>query len=252
MTTSNKPPRDFDLPKVHLPPGHEHVLPKSDDPEVIAFRSAHAGLDRLRYQDVGLHIVRQLVFWPYEQQESRRYVASRAALPLFNTAAFAFREEKETVMRNRLKLPVLAEEAPEENWYETQEGLLAKVRDDFSIAEKTSKNWQHALVQGVERKQILSARAFGRAVGESALKLVALGLTDDTTSTVYMMQRNARDLSQQLLDQSREAHRDLGVDPSLKQLAAYPIADSFPHPPTQEVTDAIAQLQEERDALPLE
>lgn len=247
MTRRNNPPRDFDVPKVHLPNPSElnHVLEKSSDPEEIAFRQQNPGLDRLRKQHIGLHMSRRLVFWPFKEKESQAYVNNTVAINLFNTSAFAFEEEQRAGMRNRLKLPILADYADDETWYQTYAGIYRKISEDFNLAEASSINWMNAHSSGYNKRIETSAVTFARSTGQAALKLVSLGLTHDTQSTPSEMGKNVQTLSLQLLDQSREAYAMSGVHPSLKHMATDPVEKVFPAAPTAEAIDALIQLREE-------
>ena len=248
MTRNSRPPKHFDMPKVHLSGDEVHVLPKSTDPEEIAWRTKNPGLDRLRYQHFGLHIATELTrpSQVYEDKNIRTYVNGRVALALFNTSWFAFQEEPEDVMRNRLLLPLLAEEDPSETYYQTEHRLHLKAYEDLSLARVASVAWMNRHTQG--KNIVKSAKTFAQSVGNSALKLASLGLTHDNESTIYDMQVNARLISQQLLDQSREAHRATGVDPSLKQMATDPIERIFPIVPGAD-EETIHTIHAARQAL---
>lgn len=245
MTRRNRPPKNFDVPKLHFvdPAKHNHVLPKSTDPVEIAFRQKHPGLDRLRKQDIGLYMARRLVSLPTFNSKERTYVNNIIAMNLFNTSVFAFQEEQEAGMRNELKLPELADEVENDFWYESEEGMYHRISAQFDVAEKASINWMNAYILGKERQRITSAISFARSVGNTALRLATVGLTRDTKSTPYEMQKNAQSLSTQLLDQSREAYLLTGVDPSLKHMAVAPVEEVFPRAPSEKVTDALIQIR---------
>ena len=249
MTRKNQPPRNFDIPKLHFvePAKYNHVLPKSSDPEEIAFRQKHPGLDKLHKQHIGLSMARRLVNWPFKENESRMYVNNIVAINLLNTSAHAFEEEQEAGMRNELKLPELAAKIDDGVWYETRAGLLHRANDHLTVAENASTNWIRAHQNGKEHLRIKSAITFARSTGSTALKLVSLGLTADTESSAYDMQKNAQTIATQLLDQAREAYQIHGVSPSLKHMATDPIDTIFVEPKTDEAMDALVQLREEYD-----
>ncbi|MBI3889410.1 hypothetical protein HY312_02450, partial [Candidatus Saccharibacteria bacterium] len=235
-----------------------HVLPKSSDPDEIAFRQKSPGLDKLRKQHIGLSMAKQLIFWPSfqeeepeDEQKSRTYVNNMVAISLFNTAAHAFEEEQEAGMRNVLRLPELAAEMDEDTWYESTEGLYAKMRGSLLGAEKASTNWMNFHRLGNEKRSTENATLFARRTGETALMLTSLGLTYDTQSSPYDMQKNAQVVSQQLLDQARTIHLITGVDSSLKHMAVDPVEKIFPktnpkNSPSENVLEVLRQLQ--RDA----
>jgi hypothetical protein len=247
MTRHNRPPKDFDIPKLHFvePDKYSHVLPKSTDPEEIAFRQKNPGLDRLRKQHIGLYIAGKLVNWPFQQEESRTYVNNIVAINLLNTSAYAFEEEQRAGMRNKLKLPELAAAIDDGVWYESKAGLYSLINDHLSIADVASNNWMLAHQSDAESRRLQSAVTFARSAGNAALKLISLGLTDDTESPAYTMQKNAQTLATQLLDQAREAYLINGVSPSLKHMAVDPLDKIFPRPKTDEAMDALVQLRSE-------
>ena len=252
MTRKNRPPRHLDVPKIHFvdPAKYNHVLPKSSDPEEIAFRQKYPGLDKLRKQHIGLSMAKRLIFWPsfqeetpQQEQKSRTYVNNMVAISLFNTAAHAFEEEQEAGMRNVLRLPELAAEMDEGTWYESQEGLYAKISTSLLGAEKASNNWMNFHRLGNDTRRVSNATLFARRTGEAALMLTSLGLTSDTESSPYDMQKNAQVVSQQLLDQARVAYLLTGVDSSLKHMAVDTAEHVFPNAPTENVVHALRQLQ---------
>ncbi len=247
MTRNNRPPRNFDIPKLHFvePTKYNHKLPKSTDPEEIAFRQKYPGLDKLRKQHIGLYMARKLVNWPFKSYESNTYVNNIVAINLLNTSAYAFEEEQEAGMRNELKLPELAARIDEGVWYESEDGLHRRINDHLTIADSASVNWMNAHELGKEKLKTKSAVTFARSTGNAALKLISLGLTNDTESSAYEMQKNAQTMAMQLLDQAREAYLINGVSPSLKHMAVDPVEKIFPHPKTDEAMDALVQLREE-------
>ena len=249
MKRRNTPPKDFDMPKVHLdsPGTSDHITPKSDDPDVIEWRRANRGLTLLQHQHIGLNIVRQLVNRPYQTRENLTYVQNKLAVALFNTSWYAF-DQNDEIMRNRLKLPVLADDTDRENpWRQDRVGLHSQLNDDLITAEKWSIHWQLAHNQGDLQKVERVSKSFAQSIGNSALKLASFNLVDDTTSSAYEVQENARQISKQLLDQSRLSNQETGTYPTLAYIATRPVDEIFANPPSPEVTEALIQSREELD-----
>lgn len=203
------------MPVEHLDAMLDDILPKSQDPERIAYlQTMPAGTANAEAQFFG-HGVASGVLNTLSDPEAIAYSVGILAPAGFNTAWYTGAQNVVAVQRRRLKLPRFDMPEgivePRAFWQDGREQFAASLKLADTIARETRSS--------SERIHI-TKRLYMRQLGNAALALASSQLSPDIVlATAYDAQLSARLQSQRLLKASRELGKVVGRHPSLKQLA---------------------------------
>lgn len=209
-----KPYKHFDLPTYHL--SGEHYVPA---------RARHSGeIERRRMQPTGTVLLEQQrgglaiasdVVNQLEEDEDLRFAGDMLAAGGLNASWYSFAQGAE-VMRRRLYLPELADDETE--WRETREGLLEKVRTNLAQAADLAWVLADAGREGLRTER--TKTSLGRTMGSVSLGLASVRLGDaPETVSAFQIQAGVRRVSLDALDRSRTISSEVGMNPSIAQLA---------------------------------
>jgi hypothetical protein len=211
-----RPFRDFDMPVEHLNALLHDVLPKSQDPERIAYlKTMPRGTANAEAQFFG-HGVAYGVLNTVTEPTDIGYAVDILAPAAFNTAWYSGAQATTDVQRRRLKLPRF--DMPE--GIATPQTFWDSGRQNFGGALKLA----NTLVREThERNPQINKRRqmYMRQLGNAALELTGSQLSSGilAEATAYDAQLWARMQSLRLLDTARNLGEIIGRHPSLKQLA---------------------------------
>ncbi len=217
---NNAPFKDFDLPTKHLEPGNHFVPPKARDEQEIARRhSLPHGTILAEHQAQGLGMastILKLIERPEDIAFSSRVLAASG----LNTAWYAFARGAEAeVMRRRLKLPYLAASTP--GLRKTSADLVYESAHMFGEAMVYAGTVVNAMQEHHPRLGEYK-RAVGRISGRAALTLACVELGDQLRVQDISgsdIQTLVRQRGLRALQDSRTLDEQIGVPPSLAQLA---------------------------------
>lgn len=216
--------RNFDLPTIHIneTDGSNYVPPRARDEEEIARRQALPPGSLIReFQASGANVARAIFDHPVSEPEDILYIRQRLAIPLFNSAWYAFADSDTTpeiFMRRVIKLPVLA--VDKDDWRASKEFLQARVRDGLgqTAALASQVSIQHQ--RGLETTRARTEKQLGRAAGGTALLLInlqnanaPLGMSEGEIQDAVML------YASDLLEAARTSHEPTGYHASIAQLA---------------------------------
>lgn len=211
--------KDFDLPTKHLDGRHFVPAKARDEEEIERRRKLVPGVLLAERQEHGLAIA-STVLKLVKDKESIDFSGRVLAASGLNTAWYGFARGAEyEVMRRRLKLPFLAVQKPE--YRETSSEILYNAAYEFSEARGAAEKVKTALeVQSPRVEQF--KKTLGRTIGKASLTLacVDLGnkLIEHPLSSIDT-QILVRERSLRALNDARTLGNDIGLSPSIAQLA---------------------------------
>lgn len=209
-----KPYSHFDLPTQHL--GMEHYIPPRtrDEDEAERRRYLPRGTVLAEQQRNGLYVAQAIM--NQELDEPDELFASRVlAASGLNSSWYSYARNAR-VMRRRLFLPKLIDE--EAAWRETHDGLRAKVRDGLAEAVKWGEVLAWATAESTVRTHLPVVA--GRAMGNASLQLSCMTIGDVPRGVgTFDVQAVAREQGLASLEFARRAEAEMGVAPSIAQLA---------------------------------
>lgn len=212
--------KDFDLPTKHLGADKHFVPAKARDEAEIARRAnRQPGVLLAEQQERGVAVASSIL----KHLTAPEGVAfSARVLPAagLNTAWYSFARGAEfEVMRRRLKLPFLV--ARTDEFRQSSDDLLTEAA--FRFDEARGKGVELiAAIEGELPKTERVKRSFGRMVGKASLTLACVELGDrlvehplgSVDTQILVRQR-----SLQALNDARTLQTEVGLPPSLAQLA---------------------------------
>lgn len=211
-----KPFSNFDLPRQHI--NSDHYIParaRASD-EIDRRRSLPAGTLLAEQQRDGLRIAANIIGY-LEEPEDVAFTTEVLAVSGLNAGWYSFAQHS-SVMRRRLLLPELANDEGEEDWRETRVGLLTKVQTGLVVATELAEGLALARANRHEtRRQTVE---LGRRLGNVSLELACIRLGNaPRLLSAFAVQSLAREEALITLEQSRVIADQVGVNPSIAQLA---------------------------------
>lgn len=209
--------RDFDLPKEHLLNDRHYIPPKTYD-EVEASRRRELGRGTLlaESQRSGLVVARRILE-NVTEQEGLMFATHMLAVAGLNTAWYSYAQNS-SVMRRRLKLPIMAHKRAHQ-----PEAVIDDAKDALSkqIARADM------LVTATDLRLHTESdhqRRLGVGVGNLSLRLamfepVLNGNFDFLDDNDERAQALVRSECLSVLEEARTAHRAVGSHPSIAQLS---------------------------------
>jgi len=212
--------KDFDLPTKHLDEADHYVPPKArDDSEIDRRRALRQGTLLAEHQQKGL-LVASTILNQIEEPEDIAFSSKILSATGLNTAWYSMARYA-PVMRRRLKLPMLAQE--NRLFTPTSAELLGDSALGFEAAAFIA---GRLVVSNEVNPKRVEARKIhlGRRVGNTSLRLACVGLGDQVVANIdeitdFDIQDIVRTRSLHALDTARTIGQDIGVPPSMAQLA---------------------------------
>lgn len=210
----NKLRTDFDLPTNHLKNAKYYVPPKArTSTEIDRRRELPGGSLILEQQQLGAKIG-QLLLSRVENHEDLKFVSTVLTAAGLNTAWYSF-GQTDSVMRRRLKLPILAVDY--DVYPNSQPDLLATGEQHLSKVSELANDLTNAYIASSPRRNKLKT-IFGRSVGDAALSVNCINMTDQIRgASSYMIQNMVRSSCLVALQRSKVLC-ELSYPPSLAQL----------------------------------
>ncbi|MDB5183796.1 MAG: hypothetical protein JWO07_477 [Candidatus Saccharibacteria bacterium] len=250
----NKARRNFDLPAIHITEtdGAGYRPPKAYDPEEIARRTGQRPGTLIReYQASGLVVASSLFEKPATEPEDINYIRRRLAVPLLNSAWYAFADSAkstETFMRRELKLPVIADDEAE--WRASKQFMLTRVREGLASSASLASRLVIQYRDEHEIARVRTEKKLGRTMGNTALWLInlqhanaPLGMSEQDIQDVVMLDALT------LLDDARTSYEPTGIHESVAQFAdpESPLARNWRDaaPRSREALHALVQSQDD-------
>lgn len=207
----------FDLPTLHYGGPEHYVPPRTRDADERARRhSLPPGTLLAEQQYAGLRVAEGIMAHDLDEDDMA-FASLLLAASELNSSWYSFaRDHANEVMRRRLELPRLVDE--ETTLRETREGLLHKTRAGLAtaaqwagvLAEATAENTRHA------KLPVLT----GRTMGNSSLQLACVTIGNVPYGiSAFEVQARARQQGLEALALSRRTVAEVGVLPSVAQLA---------------------------------
>jgi hypothetical protein len=214
---SEKAPfKDFDLTVKHVDERH-YVPPKARRPEEIERRRRMPrGSVLVEQQQRGIAMASAIL--NHVQEESDIAFAKRVLTASgINTAWYNFAQDAPDVMRRRLKLPPVAVE--DDPWRADQATLLGSARyryeDAVLLADRVV-----AATELRSRRLPTHKKILGRHLGETSLVLACVDMDASAIyGTAFDVQHVVRQRSLAALEDARIFANEIGVHPTLAQLA---------------------------------
>lgn len=239
-----KPYTHFDLPKQHLVGQHYVPARARQSDEIERRRSLPTGTILLEQQRDGLAIASHLVEH-VEEYPDLKFASDMLAASGINSGWYSYAQQAD-VMRRRLILPELAIDATD--WRETRGGLMTKVREGLAHAAELGTAYASAKANHHETKR--QATLLGRQMGNVSLQLACVRLGNAPLALqAFEVQSAARDEALATLDLSRSIASEVGVNPSLAQLADAdsPLSVYWRRHAPNGAFDALEQAREEHN-----
>ena len=220
----NKSRRNFDLPAQHInnTDGANYVPPRARDPQEIARRQELPPGSLIReFQASGATVAKAIYDYPVSEPEDIQFIRQRLAVPLLNSAWYAFADSAKTpevFMRRELKLPVIA--VDKDDWRASKEFLEARVKEGLARTANLASRVMIHHEQGNETSRIRAEKQLGRSMGNTALTLInlqhanaPLGMNEADIQDVVMLDAST------LLADARTSHEPTGYHASIAQFA---------------------------------
>lgn len=212
--------KDFDLPTKHLG-DTKHFVPARahDEDEIARRRNRQPGVLLAEQQERGIAVASSILKH-LSQPEGVDFSARVLSAAGLNTAWYSFARGAEyEVMRRRLKLPFLV--ARSDEFRQSSDDLLSD--GAFRFDEARAKAGELIVATEAQLPKLERVkRSFGRMVGRASLTLACVELGDrfiEEPLTSVDTQLLVRQRSLQALNDARTLQADIGLPPSMAQLA---------------------------------
>lgn len=216
--------KDFDLTKAHLQGVEHYQTPRTRDPEEAQRRRELHGINKnlvvLEGQARGIGAA-ILLLQQVQAPEDRAFTTQIIAESSLNSAWYtSARDAKE--MRKRIKLPIAVARATTHRSDGVE--MFQKGQVQLSKTHYLAMQLPGALSYPDRDNYAQTVGLhFGQAAGEAGLHLACIALADevayDDTLTHIEIQEQVRDRSLEVLASARDRVHEIGVAPSLAQLA---------------------------------
>lgn len=212
-----RPYSHFDLPTLHYSGPEHYVPPRTRDAEERARRHGRPpGTLLAEQQYTGLRVAEGIMNHTLDDDDIA-FVAPLLAASGLNSSWYGFaRNHENEVMRRRLELPRLIDETL--MWRETRDGLLCKTREGLATAAQLAGLLAEAIAENRQRTRLFTRT--GRTIGNSSLQLACVTIGNVPYGlSPFEIQALARQHGLEALMMSRRAVAEVGVLPSVAQLA---------------------------------
>lgn len=217
-----RPPKQLDLPRNHFEGISHYETYRSDIPGIIAKRQLHPGtlISDQEHRSVqiidALHPTR---FDSPSDQHAARDIYTRTTL---GSANYGLRSDE--TMFSTLRLGLVADgrrTTYAERHYTSPEEYLAQTQRSIALAAMTSETRLRLLRTGGDPKRIyVLKRSVGRHLGNAGLQTLSYDMPGKFTHLHPVdIQIKSKERAIELLSDTRDYAQDIGVVPSVAQLA---------------------------------
>lgn len=196
----NKQPfTHFDLPRQHLSEQGHYIPPRArEEAEIQRRRMAPSGTVLAEQQAKGYRVAAYVL--EHVDEESLTYSSNLISYAALNSGWYTFAKNAPDVMRRRLYLPKLADH--ETDWRQNLTDLRIEATANFSgiVALADQLSYQVEIARPYKR----TATNLGKLAGTTALQLAVVHRSALPAGNAFEVQKQARDMALQTLNNSRE------------------------------------------------
>lgn len=255
MNKERNPPKRYHLNRYQYNDINDWEPPRTRDPQLAMMRRQHPRTLVIEQQSRSLHALTRFAEHEFDTPSEREYAKLLIARTSIGAASYDLHSD---TMYSQLNLARMAEGSSKDGniWYETPQGINAKVRQQLGWSAEMGGLYLDSRRSAVDPELTERRRRHtGRLMGNVALGAIMIDMPKrihnmDTVDAQVAVREHTMDF----IEEVREYAQDIGVLPSVAQLAepdsplVVDIRRNAPTPVLRAYEQAIAAFPEQRAA----